>query len=346
MNCKYLDHQLCIRSDGQYRFCCASIEPSNKENIKTHTPQEWFNSTTHRNARATFAKGEFPNGCETCKNKENLGLESMRTRPRLHGPGISHLDIRFGNSCNLKCISCWEMSSSSIAEEAIEMQKQGLIPVNNVIEVPNFNWASEEAIEQITKFPIQEVYLTGGEPMMVKHLPKLLERLDSDVTVRFNTNGTIYNNKLEKLLKRFKVVNMALSLDAIGDKIEYIRYGSKWNEILDNYKRYRNYCVLMSITPTISVLNAPYMQELVDWAAQEDLAIHLDNKLDNPKHLHVRNAPADLKKLFTHTEGWEVGEADPNQIEIFKDRITRLDNFRNIKIKDYLPEVANAYGLD
>jgi hypothetical protein len=139
---------------------------------------------------------------------------------------------------------------------------------------------------------------------------------------------------------------MAFSFDAIGDRIEYIRYGSKWNEILDNYKRYREYCVLTSVTPTISILNAPYMQELVDWCAAEDITIHLDNKLDNPKHLHVRNAPDRLKKLFTYTNGWEEGDADPNQIEIFKDTITRLDNFRNVKIKDYLPEVAKAYGLD
>lgn len=345
MKCKYLDHQLCIRSDGQYRFCCVSNEPSNKENIRTHTPKEWFDSETHKTARDAFSKGQWPVGCETCKNKEDAGLESQRTRAGIYGPGISHLDIRFGNSCNLKCLTCWEMSSSSIAEESIAMKATGLIPVHTVLEIPNFNWATKETIDQITDFPIQEIYLTGGEPMMVKHLPDLLERLDSDVTIRFNTNCTIYNDKLASMLKKFKVVNMSMSIDAVGDKIEYIRYGSKWQTIKENYKKYREFCSLLSVSPTISVLNAPYMEELTAWAEHNNLPIYY-NLLDNPKHFHIKNAPKDLKKLFKHTQGWEIGEPDSREIEKFKDVITRLDKFRNVKIKDYLPEVARAYDLN
>lgn len=345
MNCKYLNHQLCIKSDGQYRFCCISTEPSNIENIKTHTPAEWFASETHKNAREQFSRGEWPVGCEICKKKEESGLESKRKNPNILGPGISHLDIRFGNSCNLKCISCWEKSSSSIAEEAIAMKKHGIIPVYNILEIPNFNWASKETIDQITDFPIKEVYLTGGEPMMVRHLPDLLERLSSDVEIRFNTNGTIYNEKLMSMLKRFKVVNMSISIDAVGTKIEYIRYGSKWKIIEENYKKYRDVVKFLSISPTISILNAAYLEELNEWAELNNLPIYY-NFLDNPTHLHVKNAPVELKKLFTRTQGWDNGIPDPVEIEKFKDTITKLDRFRNIKIKDYLPEVAKAYDFN
>jgi MoaA/NifB/PqqE/SkfB family radical SAM enzyme len=324
VNCAYLNNHICVRANGQYRLCCASLEPNNKENIKTHTPKEWLNSNTHKNAVQSFAQGVWPDACKTCANREAQGLPSKRTQADL-GPGISHLDIRFGNSCNLKCISCWEMSSSSIAEEAIEMQKKGIIPVNNVLEVPNFNWASEEAIEQLVKYPLKEVYLTGGEPMMVKHLPMLLERLDSNVMIRFNTNGTIYNPKLEKLLKRFDIVNMAVSIDAIGKRAEYIRYGSNWSTIEENFNKYKEYC-RVSITPTVSVLNKPYINEIHEWAEQNSVEVHL-NYLENPEYLNIHKAQ-DLK-----------------QREKFVDVITRLDSFRNISIKDYLPEVAAEYGI-
>lgn len=324
MNCEYLNHQLCVRSDGQYRLCCVSTEPSNEENIKTHTPEEWFNSKTHRSALENFSKGVWPDACKTCANREAQGLPSKRTQADL-GPDISHLDIRFGNSCNLKCISCWEMSSSSIAEEAIEMKKQGIIPVNNILEVPNFNWASEAAIEQLIKYPLKEVYLTGGEPMMVKHLPALLERLDSSVAIRFNTNGTIYNPKLEKLLKRFNVINMAVSIDAIGKRAEYIRYGSNWNVIEKNFNKYKEYC-RVSVTPTVSVLNNLYMDELHEWADQHKVDVYL-NYLENPEYLNINKAQ------------------DPEQRKKFVDVITKLDNFRNVSIKDYLPEVAAEYGI-
>ena len=51
MQCKYLDNQVCVRSDGQYRLCCVSLEQNNKENIKTHTPQEWHDSDFHKKTR-------------------------------------------------------------------------------------------------------------------------------------------------------------------------------------------------------------------------------------------------------------------------------------------------------
>jgi len=344
MNCKYLDHQLCIRTDGQYRFCCISLESTNKENVKTHTPEEWLTSPTIQNAKRKFSQGEWPEGCSVCERKEKLGLKSKRISAVEYGPGVSHLDIRFGNSCNLKCITCWEMSSSSIAEEAIEMKKQNIIPINNILINPNFNWANTKIIERLTKYPLKEVYLTGGEPMMVKHLPSLLEYLDKDVIIRFNTNGTIYNDKLEKLLKKFKNVHISLSLDAIGKKIEYIRFGSTWNNINENIKKYKNFCQVINISPTISVLNAPYMDELMNWADSNYLSVYL-NYLDNPKYLHVKNAPDNLKKLFQHTNGWEIGVPDQTQVELFKKNIIKLDSFRKIKIKDYLPEVAEAYEI-
>jgi MoaA/NifB/PqqE/SkfB family radical SAM enzyme len=324
MNCQFLEHQVCVRADGQYRLCCVSLEPNNEENIKTHTPEDWLNSTTHKDVVKKFTQGVWPDACRTCANREAQGLPSKRTQANL-GPGISHLDIRFGNSCNLKCISCWEQSSSSIAEEAIEMQKQGIIPINNVLEVPNFNWASEAAIEQLVKYPLKEVYLTGGEPMMVKHLPMLLERLDSSVMIRFNTNGTVYNPKLEKLLKRFNVVNMAVSIDAIGKRAEYIRYGSNWHTIETNFNKYKEYC-RVSITPTVSVLNELYIDEVHEWADQNSVEVYL-NYLENPEYLNINKAQ------------------DSEQRKKFVDVITRLDSFRNVSIKDYLPEVAAAYGI-
>ena len=50
MNCQFLDHQVCIRADGQYRLCCISLETNNQENIKTHTIEDWLNSNTHKDA--------------------------------------------------------------------------------------------------------------------------------------------------------------------------------------------------------------------------------------------------------------------------------------------------------
>ena len=348
MKCNYLDHQTCIRSDGQYRLCCVSLEPNNKENIRTHTLQEWHDSDFHKKTRMEMLKGKWPDACTRCEQLESKGLKSQRQRTKEYGPGLSHLDIRFGNSCNLKCVSCWEMSSSSIAEEAIEMKKAGIIPLHGVLEVPNFNWASEETMKKFDDLPIKEVYLTGGEPMMVRHLPEFLERLDSSVMIRFNTNGTIWNSKIEKLLRRFDMVIMSLSLDAASNKIDYIRSGSKWNEIEVNAQKYADFCKV-DVTPTLSILNALYYNEIKEYAQTNNFKLY-DNLLILPEWLHVKNAPTVLKEQFKgihpDVDQWANHPSDPKIIEHFVRQITKQDNWRKLYIKDYLPEVAQAYGLD
>ena len=67
MKCKYLENHITIRSDGQYRLCCVSTEPSNNENINTHLPDEWQNSVTYRSAQEMLERDEWPDACIKCK---------------------------------------------------------------------------------------------------------------------------------------------------------------------------------------------------------------------------------------------------------------------------------------
>ena len=71
-----------------------------------------------------------------------------------------------------------------------------------------------------------------------------------------------------------------------------------------------------------------------------------DNLLVYPDWLHVKNAPDSLKSQFKYVDEWKMGEADPTAQAKFVEYITKLDAFRNVHIKDYLPEVAKAYGLN
>lgn len=344
MTCKYLENQTCIRSDGQYRLCCLSMEPDNKENIRTHTPEEWHKSETLIKAKQLLADGVFPEACAKCQKLEEAGLESQRLKPRLYGPGLSHLDLRFGNSCNLKCISCFPMSSSSIAQEANDMEAAGIDPMWGTLKPANVNWASDENFDKILDLPIQEVYMTGGEPMMVKGIEKFLERLDPKTTVRFNTNCTIWNPKLEKILRRFDTVVMSFSLDAVDEKIEYIRYGTKWKEAEENAKRYADFC-FVNLSPTISILNAWFYDDIKEYCDKKNWKI-FENILYFPHWLNVKHAPDHLKTQFQGIKKEWLDGGDPKQIEIFKKQITLLDNWRGVKIKDYLPPVAKAYALD
>jgi len=344
MECKYIEHQINIRANGQYRLCCVSMEPDNLENIKTHTPKEWRNSKTYLTAKEQLRNDQWPDACIKCKTQEEKGVQSKRTKAKIYGPGISHLDLRFGNSCNLKCISCWNMSSSSIAEEEKAMAKSG-IKIPQVLDITNFNWASDENFKKLEHLPIQEVYLTGGEPMMVCHLPNFLDRLDPSTQIRFNTNCTIHNPKLEKTLKKFHTVSMSLSIDAVDQKIEYIRYGCKWDEVEENAKRFADN-FMVDISPTISLLNAWFYQDIKEYADMQGWKV-FENLLISPEWLHCKNAPKSLKQQFQIVDPkWYEEEVDPSKIKLFLENIQRIDNWRNVRIKDYLPEVAKCYGID
>lgn len=344
MRCRLLESQIYVGTNGQYRLCCTSLEPNNKENIWTHSPQEWLASETVTTAKNKLANNEWPESCRRCRLEEEAGLTSRRIEKEFYGPSITHLDLRIGNSCNLKCISCYPGASSSISDEVSQMKNQNIIPIYSSNHDSVLNWYEESLFSRFENLPLKEVYFAGGEPMMIKHLDQFLERLDTSVTLRFNTNATILNPKVLKLLKKFYKVIMSFSIDGIDKRNEYIRYGSKWSEIEKNVKVYAEFCKV-DINPCISVLNAAYYDEIIDWGRSQGFKIY-ENLLLNPSWLHVKNAPLALKEKFNKVESWKEGDPDIEQQKIFVEYITKLDSFRNIRIKDYLPEVAEAYGIN
>ena len=345
MNCKLLENQVYIATTGEYRFCCTSLEPSNIETVWTHSPIEWLNSDKIKKAKEQFANNQWPTACERCRLEEEAGQISRRLDRQWYGPGLSHIDLRFGNSCNLKCISCYSQSSSSLNEEAIEMKMSGIIPLHNILEKSVSNWYDEKFFSYFENLPLKEVALAGGEPMMIKHLPEFLERLDPSVTIRFTTNVTIYNQKIVNILKKFHKVIMSMSIDAIGPRIEYIRYGAKWHEVEANALKYAEFCKV-DVVPCVSVLNAIYYDEIKEWCEVNKIKLYQENLLMNPAWLNLKNAPDSLKSQIKYFHNWMATETDIQQQNKFVENINKVDNWRKISLRDYLPEVADAYGIN
>jgi sulfatase maturation enzyme AslB (radical SAM superfamily) len=344
MRCKLLESHVYIGTTGQYRLCCTSAEPNNIENITTHSPQDWLKSKTVTRAIQQLENNEWPDACVKCRLEEEKGLLSRRLEKDWYGPEVTHLDLRFGNSCNLKCISCWPTSSSSIGYESIEMSQRGIIPLFQINqESASVNWYDEKYLTYFNSMPLKEIYMTGGEPMMVKNLSNFLDKLDSQIVLRFNTNATINNPQLINSLKRFNRVIMSCSLDAVGKRNNYIRFGSNWVDVETNIKQYQE-LFQVDINPCISVLNAAYYDELLEWADQHSLDIK-QNMLITPEWLHVKHAPDELKSKFKYFNKWSSDEADPVQQDLFRKNIQTLDSFRNVAINEFLPEVAQAYGI-
>jgi MoaA/NifB/PqqE/SkfB family radical SAM enzyme len=344
MRCKYLDNQVCIRSNGQYRLCCASLESDNLENVRTHTIEEWRNSPTHVITRQQLENNIWPDACLKCKLDEDAGRSSQRLKTAEYGPGLTHLDLRFSNSCNLSCSMCWPGSSSKLVEEhkALgELSPWGSLTFDLV------NWYEEDLVGNLIKSvpELKEVYLTGGEPFMVKGILDFLKKLDENVTVRFNTNGTLYNDKIFKELKRFKHVNISFSVDGIGKVNDYIRWGSTWKEIEYNINKYQELSGFFSVSSVVQILNILYIDELKEWVKSLNLE-HYETFLLNPKHYCLYNAVDDIKNTVKGYDHIRNIEADVSEQNKFVEYTNILDNNRNCKIRDYLPEVAKLYGIN
>jgi MoaA/NifB/PqqE/SkfB family radical SAM enzyme len=95
-------------------------------------------------------------------------------------------------------------------------------------------------VDQIPR--LERAVLHGvGEPMLVKHLPRMVRYLkDRGTYVLFNTNGTVLNEKNGRALIEAELDELRVSFDAANpDSYRAIRGKNYFNRILKNVKAFR-----------------------------------------------------------------------------------------------------------
>ena len=354
-SCAWLDHGVKVDTDGKYKFCCISKDDT-EYNIADMTVEEYKNTPDVLQAKEDLASMKYHKFCENCKVKEDIGMTSKRflsTSPyglkkwRINkmwaepGEGTTHFDLALGNACNLKCISCWPRSSSSIMKEAIEHENNKIHYLDITPEINN--WITEDNLNKILKHDVRRIEITGGEPMMVKHLAYLLTKLPADVEIEITTNATIWNPAVVKQLKRFSNLLILVSVDVIGEKAKYVRNGSDWSVMEKNINKYKEFAEVQ-IASLQSVLSAPYYLELEQWAKKENIKINITQCME-PADMCITNFPDEYKHLIPNWHGIPNTAHDSSQVESLKNKLRTLDKWRGMKAKDYIPEVAEAYGL-
>jgi len=180
---------------------------------------------------------------------------------------ITSMDIRFSNLCNLACRMCGPDTSSKIA---MEYEDLGLIPKEKKI-IP-IRKASTEELDLETAFRnINHVYFAGGEPLIMEEHHKWITWLadnNPDVDVRYSTNGTTLKYKQTDFIdvwKKMRKVTVAVSVDGIGDKFDYVRYGNSYDNVISNLKRlYENEWLDLNIRITVSIFNVGNLRECME----------------------------------------------------------------------------------
>jgi len=314
--------------------------------------------------------GERPEMCSRCWKEEDSGIKSLRQswmdrwledKEYTETPDLNivYADIRLGNMCNLKCRMCNPYASNQWLDEWHLVNDP--LPDDEMKRLGGETWPwyrytqYEKNIDAFLP-TIEEVYLTGGEPTIIKDHEFILDKIIESgrakkVKIKYNTNLTNIPNYLLEKWKEFKLIKCNVSIDAVGDLDRYIRYPSNWNKVEENFLKVRQLDnVVNEIHCTVQMYNITRLHELLDWAEPFGHKIYL-NILNHPEELNIRVLPQELKAQvtetlsnYTHIDKVQ-GVIDYMNAENWVDKLEKfyyyskqLDQSRGQNLYDVLPE--------
>lgn len=327
---------------------------------------EYSSSAFLTNIKQEFTNGQWPQGCERCKIEEANQVKSKRqldhdrwhehyTEYQLDSNQFITASIAFGNTCNLKCITCGPYSSSRWQSEYRDVYNVNILPLKF--------YKKDFAAEFVSQAPgIVHLDIPGGEPFLsgVTEQKQLLQHyVDSgqaaNVTLHYTTNATVMpDSEWWQLWSHFKEVEIQLSIDGVGSRFEYIRYPADWQQVSANITEYvaRQDQVRLSVSHTVSAYNIYYLDEFFTWCYNQQLPRPWLGRVHNPVHMRagvwpqaIRTAIAEHLLTSQHSDVivWAqmlLKSDDSEYYDQFLQRTQQHDQYRNLDFKTTFPELT------
>jgi MoaA/NifB/PqqE/SkfB family radical SAM enzyme len=322
---------------GTARPCCLAVDEitkpdGSKYSLRENTLEEIYHSEYMQSLRAEFLAGNKPATCRRCWDEESAGRTSKRINSRIrlkeyydsvdwtntNPDQLWFIDLKLGNICNLKCRICGSWSSSKWAKEEIDyipgIDRKTHLAYTFLQEGA---WPRESEVfwdNLRTLLPnIKYLEFTGGEPFLIEqHFEFLRYAVDSNhskhIEIHYNTNGTVFP-EAARLWNHFKHVEIAFSIDNVGKRFEYERYGADWLEVQANIKRFtemRSAKISTQLCTTMNIQNVYYLPELCDWIQDQVFDHVYFNMLHDPWHMCISKMTKSaqelvIDRLSTHT---------------------------------------------
>ena len=276
--------------DGRAYPCCLGDDKHPIGNFKQDTMETVWNQPAYKTMRANMLDDKPCKECTKCYEQEQNGFVSMRNSTNKNfGHHISivdqtkedgqfddfklrYYDVRFSNLCNFTCRTCGGWFSSSWYKEETDIYG----PRN----YPSVLFAGRTEIDMweqlVPHIPyLEQIYFAGGEPLMMEEhyriLKELVKREMFDVRLIYNTNFSrlaLKNDNVLDYWRLFKNVSVGASLDAMGPRAEYIRKGTKWDQIVRNREQMIAQCPTTDfyVSSTVSLYNIHHIVDFHrDW---------------------------------------------------------------------------------
>lgn len=352
-------------------ICCKISTPVG--NLKNNTLHEVFNNDQSTSIRQRMINGEMIEECNICWDTEKNNLISLRQHGLIkHGDRFDQewvddirprtINISPVSLCNFSCRICDSATSSSIAVEELKYetddnQKKKLKQFIN-INKDEFNKSIPSRLIDSTA-GIEFLHIMGGEPFMWPQLNELLDLIierdiAKNIQLEFNTNGSIYPAAIIDKLKKFKHVEILLSIDDIEKRFEIQRSGN-WVDIYKNLELFKNLkssTVDVKASITVNIQNVLYLDQLVEFFQNLNFDI-VWWYLEDPKYLSIHNTTKKVKNLIyqkyhshTNPELRNIATGVQSSIPVsgkeFLEYTLKLDNRRGQDFKLYHSEIFNA----
>ena len=320
--------------------------------------------------RTQFRNGEKPSGCANCWAEEDVGKTSKRMNSLYKMKkslqnwtpnselALKFIDFKLGNVCNLKCRICGSWSSSKWAQEELDY---GENPVARK-HLTEGGWPKKhpQFFEDVKEDLADAEYFefTGGEPFMIHNHFKMLEYCvekgyAKNQDIHYNTNGTqLPQREIFDLWKHFKHVEIAFSIDDVGEPFEYQRYGANWKEVnynLNQFKIYQTVNMEFQICSTINIFNIFSLAKLVLWVRQFEPKFFYVNTCFEPDYFNIQTLPKQIKNIvnarYSNLKDFEgtlrfmnSAHRDSEQIrEQRRARILQTDKYREENFSEVFP---------
>mgnify|MGYP003117665645 FL=1 len=376
MSKRLLDKNFCVipwtgfelEPNGHVRNCIISKDKIG--NIYKNNIQDILQSNTK--IKEEMLNGKYPSSCDGCFLQEKhraKDFESISSRlyyAKEIGPSISttlfdsknnfdlkHVDLRWSNACNQACVYCHPDYSS---KWATELNKK----------IPH----DQEQIQQVKEYVfknvknLKNVYLAGGEPMLMKPNQEFLELLykeNPNVNLRINTNLSKTNTRIFEQLCKFENVHWTVSIETIEEEYEYVRYHGDWTAFLENLKVIKKLPHKISFNMLYFILNYRSLFGCVNYL--QNLGFHNNSfvigPLFTPPHLNILNLPKQilnqlrelLKEKINEKPGFLLENSYQNllqyltetkfyaNIDVTKRELEKMDRRRNLDSKKVFPKL-------
>jgi MoaA/NifB/PqqE/SkfB family radical SAM enzyme len=290
-----------LEPSGTVKNCIISkteLGNINKTNIK-----DIMHGKENIDLKQAMLKDEMPFNCSGChlQEKHTTNLSSISSRlyylkelgtkvdlnfyDQAKNFSLKHVDLRWTNSCNQACVYCGPEYSSKWAKEMGVKVKSDVVARQ---EVKNFVFENISGLEN--------VYLAGGEPMLMKEnygFLKLLKEKNPHCNIRVNTNLSTTGTGIFELLRSFKNVHWTVSVETMEEEYEYVRHHGSWKDFETNLDSIRNLDHKISFNMLHFILNYDSIFDCIDYLKGK--GFH-DNSfvigpLYAPRYLNMLNLP-------------------------------------------------------